>query len=59
MRIKKSAAAFALFVFLAAAPSFAGMVDRERGKDPSVIDRVVQLIKRIVRPLDVISIPRP
>lgn len=64
MRVQKTAATFALVVFLAsAAPSFAKVVDRERGRDPKEgigpIERVIQIIKRIVKPLDEVSIPRP
>jgi hypothetical protein len=63
MRVHRTAVCFALFVFLAsAAPSFAA-ADRDRGRDPKErigpIERVIQVIKRIVKPLEDISIPRP
>ena len=62
MRVQKTAATFALIAFLAsAAPSFA--VERDRSRDPKEgigpIERVIQIIKRIVKPFDDISIPRP
>jgi hypothetical protein len=62
MRICKTAATFSLVVFLASAlPLFA--VERHRGRDPKEsigpIERVIQIIKRIVKPLDQIAIPHP
>jgi hypothetical protein len=62
MRVQKTAATFALLAFLAsAAPSFAGLCrTRDQAKEGTgPIQRVIHIIKRIVKPLDIISIPRP
>lgn len=63
MQKNKTAAAFTLFMFLAAAtPSFA-MVNRDNGQDPggapTPIQLIVKLIKKIVRPFEAVIVPRP
>lgn len=63
MRIRKTAATFSLVVFLASALPLFAAAERDRGRDPKEpigpIKRVIQIIKRIVKPLDQIAIPHP
>ena len=63
MQKTRAAAAFVLFLFLASATSSFAAVNRDHGQDPSgapnPIQRIVQLIKKIVKPLDAITVPRP
>jgi hypothetical protein len=63
MQKTRTGAAFALFLFLATSSFAAVDRDRDRGQDPNgaptPIQRIVQLIKKIVKPLDAVIIPRP
>lgn len=63
MRKTRTAAAFALALFLASASSSFAAVYRDRGQDPdgapTPMQRIVQVVKKIVKSLDSIIIPRP
>ncbi len=72
MRKSKTAAVFALFLFIASSVSAFGAVRRDIGQDPSgvispvisptqisPIHWIVKVIKKIVKPLDEIYVPRP
>jgi hypothetical protein len=63
MQKNRATLPFVLFLIVCSAvPSF-GAVNRDHGQDPngaiSPIQRIVQLIKKIVKPLDQIIVPRP
>lgn len=63
MQKTRTAAAFALFLFIASATSSFAAVNRDHGQDPSgaltPIQRIVQVIKKVVKSLDAVIIPRP